>query len=183
MASKLLQFSFSAARVSYLFDTSFLQLDKWVSREKAVVITDENVFARHKKKFKGWNTIVLKPGEAYKIQATVDGIIEQLIQLGADRSTVIIGVGGGVVTDITGYVAGIYMRGLRFALVPTSLLAMVDASIGGKNGIDVGVYKNMVGLIRQPEIILFDIDFLKTLPPAECKNGFAEIIKHAAIKG
>ena len=67
MASKLLQFSFSAARVSYLFDTSFLQLDKWVSREKAVVITDENVFARHKKKFKGWNTIVLKPGEAYKI--------------------------------------------------------------------------------------------------------------------
>jgi 3-dehydroquinate synthase len=74
------------------------------------------------------------------------------------------------------------MRGIRFALVPTSLLAMVDASIGGKNGIDVGVYKNMVGLIRQPEIILFDIDFLKTLPTAEWKNGFAEIIKHAAIK-
>jgi 3-dehydroquinate synthase len=182
MASKHLQFSFSAARVSYLFDTSFLQLDKWVSRDKAVVITDENVFARHKKKFKGWNTIVLKPGEKYKIQATVDGIIEQLIQAGADRSYTLIGVGGGVVTDITGYVAGIYMRGIRFALVPTSLLAMVDASIGGKNGIDVGVYKNMVGLIRQPEILLFDIEFLKTLPLVEWKNGFAEIIKHAAIK-
>lgn len=182
MASKHLQFSFSAARASYLFDTSFLQLDKWVSRDKAVVITDENVFARHKKKFKGWNTIVLKPGEKYKIQATVDGIIEQLIQAGADRSYTLIGVGGGVVTDITGYVAGIYMRGIRFALVPTSLLAMVDASIGGKNGIDVGVYKNMVGLIRQPEILLFDIEFLKTLPLVEWKNGFAEIIKHAAIK-
>lgn len=182
MASKHLQFSFSAARVSYLFDTSFLQLDIWVSRDKAVVITDENVFARHKKKFKGWNTIVLKPGEKYKIQATVDGIIEQLIQAGADRSYTLIGVGGGVVTDITGYVAGIYMRGIRFALVPTSLLAMVDASIGGKNGIDVGVYKNMVGLIRQPEILLFDIEFLKTLPLVEWKNGFAEIIKHAAIK-
>jgi 3-dehydroquinate synthase len=182
MASKRLQFSFSAARVSYLFDTSFLQLDKWVSRDKAIVITDENVFARHKKKFKGWNTIVLKPGEKYKIQATVDGIIEQLIQAGADRSYTLIGVGGGVVTDITGYVAGIYMRGIRFALVPTSLLAMVDASIGGKNGIDVGVYKNMVGLIRQPEILLFDIEFLKTLPLVEWKNGFAEIIKHAAIK-
>lgn len=182
MASKHVQFTFSAARVSYLFDTSFAQLDQWVSRDKAVVITDEHVFARHKKKFKGWNTIVLKPGEAYKVQATVDGIVAQLIQLGADRSTILIGVGGGVVTDITGYVAGIYMRGLRFALVPTSLLAMVDASIGGKNGIDVGVYKNMVGLIRQPEILLFDIDFLKTLPPAEWKNGFAEIIKHAAIK-
>lgn len=182
MASKHLQFSFSAARVSYLFDSSFLQLDKWVSRDKAVVITDENVFARHKKKFKGWNTIVLKPGEKYKIQATVDGIIEQLIQAGADRSYTLIGVGGGVVTDITGYVAGIYMRGIRFALVPTSLLAMVDASIGGKNGIDVGAYKNMVGLIRQPEILLFDIEFLKTLPLVEWKNGFAEIIKHAAIK-
>jgi len=182
MASKHLQFSFSAARVSYLFDASFLQLDKWVSPDKAVVITDENVFARHKKKFKGWNTIVLKPGEKYKIQATVDGIIEQLIQAGADRSYTLIGVGGGVVTDITGYVAGIYMRGIRFVLVPTSLLAMVDASIGGKNGIDVGVYKNMVGLIRQPEILLFDIEFLETLPLVEWKNGFAEIIKHAAIK-
>jgi 3-dehydroquinate synthetase len=66
------------------------------------------------------------------------------------------GVGGGVITDITGYVAGIYMRGIRFGFVPTSLLAMVDASIGGKNGIDVGVYKNMVGLIRQPAFLLFD---------------------------
>ena len=139
MASKLLSFTFSAAQVSYWFDSSFSQLDQWVSRDKAVVITDEHVFARHGKKFKGWNTIVLKPGEAYKIQATVDGIIEQLIQLGADRSTVIIGVGGGVVTDITGYVAGIYMRGIRFALVPTSLLAMVDASIGGKNGMAEGM--------------------------------------------
>jgi len=133
-------------------------------------------------KFKGWNTIVLKPGEEYKVQQTVDLVIDELLSLGADRKTTLIGVGGGVVTDITGYVAGIYMRGIKFGFVPTSLLAMVDASIGGKNGIDVGVYKNMVGLIRQPKFLLFDVSFLKTLPKNEWQNGFAEIIKHACIK-
>ncbi len=100
----------------------------------------------------------------------------------ADRKTTLIGVGGGVITDITGYVASVYMRGLRFGFVPTSLLALVDASIGGKNGIDVGVYKNMVGIIRQPSFILHDMIFLNTLPQREWENGFAEIIKHACIK-
>ncbi|HQS55732.1 MAG TPA: 3-dehydroquinate synthase, partial [Sediminibacterium sp.] len=148
----------------------------------AVLITDEHIFDKHKKKFKGWNTIVLKPGEAYKVQQTVDMIIDQLIAFGADRKTTLIGVGGGVVTDMTGYVAGVYMRGIACGFVPTSILAMVDASIGGKNGIDVGVYKNMVGLIRQPKFLLYDHSFLKTLPKEEWQNGFAEIIKHACIK-
>jgi 3-dehydroquinate synthase len=79
-------------------------------------------------------------------------------------------------------VAGIFMRGVRFGFVPTSILAMVDASIGGKNGIDVGAYKNMVGLIRQPSFLLYDYSFLRSLPKAEWVNGFAEIIKHACIK-
>jgi 3-dehydroquinate synthase len=105
-----------------------------------------------------------------------------LIEMEADRKTVLVGVGGGVITDITGYVASIYMRGLRFGFVPTSLLGLVDASIGGKNGIDVGVYKNMVGVIRQPEFILHDMTFLNTLPQQEWVNGFAEIIKHACVR-
>lgn len=175
-------FSFSTASVDYFFDADFSYLEKLASKESTVVITDDHVFAKHKKKFKGWNTIVLKPGEEYKVQQTVDVIIDQLIEMGADRKTTLVGVGGGVVTDITGYVAGIYMRGIRFGLVPTSLLAMVDASIGGKNGIDVGVYKNMVGLIRQPSFLLYDISFLQSLPRNEWQNGFAEIIKHACIK-
>ena len=87
-----------------------------------------------------------------------------------------------MVTDITGYVAAVYMRGIKFGLVPTSILAMVDAAIGGKNGVDVGVYKNMVGTIRQPEFIFYDYSFLQTLPVKEWVNGFAEIIKHACIK-
>ena len=94
----------------------------------------------------------------------------------------LIGVGGGVVTDMVGYAASIYMRGVSFGFVPTTILAMVDASIGGKNGIDVGLYKNMVGLIKQPSFLLVDFDFLKTLPHHQWENGFAEIIKHAAIK-
>lgn len=174
--------SFSSQTVSYYFDASFDYLEKLVKPDNAVVITDENIFSANKKKFTNWRTIVLQPGEAFKIQATVDSIIEQLIELGADRKTTLIGVGGGVVTDITGYVAGIYMRGLSFGFVPTTILAMVDASIGGKNGIDVGIYKNMVGMIRQPSFLLYDYSLLKSLPKEEWINGFAEIIKHAAIK-
>lgn len=175
-------FQFSSKTVQYYFDASFDLLDKIAGKERAVLVTDEHVFAAHKKKFKGWNTIVLKPGEAFKVQQTVDVLIDQLIDMGADRKTILVGVGGGVITDITGYVAGIYMRGIDFGFVPTSLLAMVDASIGGKNGIDVGVYKNMVGLIRQPSFLLYDYSLLSSLPLAEWQNGFAEIIKHACIK-
>ena len=176
------KFQFSNTAVSYYFDTEFAYLEKLAPKENSVILTDENIFGKHKKKFKGWNTIVLKAGEQYKIQQTVDMVIDQLINFGTDRNSILIGVGGGVITDITGYVSGVYMRGIRFGFVPTSLLGMVDASIGGKNGIDVGLYKNMVGLIRQPEFLLFDICFLKTLPKTEWQNGFAEIIKHACIK-
>ena len=112
----------------------------------------------------------------------MDSVIEQLIKMEADRKTTLVGVGGGVITDLTGYIASIYMRGVSFGFIPTSLLALVDASIGGKNGIDAGVYKNMVGVIRQPAFILHDMVFLHSLPQAEWENGFAEIIKHACIK-
>jgi 3-dehydroquinate synthase len=105
-----------------------------------------------------------------------------MIKLGADRSTILVGICGGVITDMAGYVATIYMRGIKCVLVPTTLLAMVDAAIGSKNGIDVGIFKNMVGTIRQPDQLIFDLRFLKTLPQQEWINGFAEIIKHACIK-
>ncbi|MDQ6814499.1 MAG: 3-dehydroquinate synthase [Bacteroidota bacterium] len=175
-------FSFSSSPVDYYFNAEFSYLQRLVAKENAILITDENVFAKHAKKFKGWKSIVIKAGERHKVQATVDDIVHQLIELGADRKTTLIGVGGGVVTDITGYVAAIYMRGIQFGFVPTSILAMVDAAIGGKNGIDVGLYKNMVGLIRQPAFLLYDFALLKSLPREEWINGFAEVIKHACIK-
>ncbi len=175
-------FQFSNSSVDYYFNASFQQLAEVADVINRFIITDEHIFKAHHSKFKGWNTIVLKPGEAYKVQATVDSVIEQLIAMGADRKSTLIGVGGGVVTDITGYIASVYMRGIKFGFVPTTILAMVDASIGGKNGIDVGVYKNMVGVIRQPAFLLFDLSLLKSLPVKEWENGFAEIIKHACIK-
>jgi 3-dehydroquinate synthase len=169
-------------KTQYIWQGAFAQLEKWANPADSFLVTDENVFAAHKSKFKGWNTIVLKAGEAYKVQQTVDVVIDRLLAMGAHRQSTLVGVGGGVITDLTGYVAGIYQRGIRFGFVPTTLLSMVDAAIGGKNGVDVGEYKNMVGLIRQPHFLLYDFALLKTLPLAEWRNGFAEIIKHAAIK-
>jgi 3-dehydroquinate synthase len=175
-------YRFSNSTTDFYFAGGISHLKKITDAKTTVLITDENVYNAHGNRFKGWNIIVLKPGEGFKVQATVDSVIKQLIEIEADRKTVLVGVGGGVVTDITGYVASVYMRGLQFGFIPTSLLAMVDASIGGKNGIDVGVYKNMVGIIRQPSFILHDMIFLNTLPQREWENGFAEIIKHACIK-
>ena len=179
---KRVTYKFSNSSVDYYLAGGISHLKEIVDKENVIIITDENVYNAHTKRFKNWNCIVLKPGEEFKVQATVDEVIDQLIEMEADRKTILVGVGGGVITDITGYVASIYMRGISFGFVPTSLLAMVDASIGGKNGIDVDVYKNMVGVIRQPAFILHDMVFLNTLPRDEWKNGFAEIIKHAAIK-
>ncbi len=175
-------YKFSTASTELHLASGISHLKRITEPKATILITDENVFNAHAKRFKGWNTIVLKPGEEYKVQATVDAIIEKLIEMEADRKTTLVGVGGGVITDITGYVASVYMRGIRFGFLPTSILGLVDASIGGKNGIDVGQYKNMVGIIRQPSFILHDMVFLNSLPQHEWENGFAEVIKHACIK-
>ncbi len=179
---KKLTYKFYHSSSDYYFASRFSYLGKITDPRHTILITDDNVYRLHAKRFKGWDTIVLKPGEEFKVQSTVDVVMESLIEMEADRSTTLVGVGGGVITDLTGYVASIYMRGLRFGFVPTTLLAMVDASIGGKNGIDIGIYKNMAGTIRQPSFILHDMIFLQTLPRREWENGFAEIIKHACVK-
>src|ERR1019366_5194330 len=176
------QYKFSGKKVDCYFDGDFSFINEKLQKDKTVFITDENIFKLHAEKFSGWKTIIIKAGEEHKNQQTVDTIINQLIQLQADRKSFLVGIGGGVITDITGFVASIYMRGVKFAFVPTSILAMVDAGIGGKNGIDVGVYKNLVGVINHPEFLLYDYSFLETLPDEEWVNGFAEIIKHACIK-
>ena len=179
---KKLTYKFSKDSTDYYLDYGISHLKEIVDQKNSIIITDENIFNFHQKRFKNWGVIVLKPGEEFKVQSTADSVIEQLISMEADRTTTLIGLGGGVVTDITGYAASIYMRGIKFGFIPTTLLSLVDASIGGKNGIDVGVYKNIVGTIRQPSFILHDLIFLNTLPQSEWTNGFAEIIKHACIK-
>lgn len=168
--------------VCFYFDADLSLLKELVPEKKIILLTDENVYQSQAAKFEGFTVIRFPAGEEYKQQETVSRIIHELIALEAGRDCFLAGVGGGVVTDIAGYVAAIYMRGVSFGLVPTTILAMVDAAIGGKNGVDVGVYKNMTGTIRQPSFILYDYSLLESLPVKEWVNGFAEIIKHACIK-
>lgn len=175
-------FSFSTASTTCYFDGEFSLLESISDKKSTVLVTDKHLFEAHPGRFDGYKVIVLEPGEKYKTQSTVDYVISRLIEFEADRKFQLVGIGGGVITDITGYAASVYMRGLRFGFVPTSLLAMVDASIGGKNGIDVGPYKNLVGTIRQPAFLLYDSSLMKSLPHSEWVNGFAEVIKHACIK-
>jgi 3-dehydroquinate synthase len=174
--------AFSSGITHFYFGGSIDLLAGLANGRRQIILTDTHVFDAHKRKLKKFETIVIPAGEVNKTQATVDFVIGRLVELHADRSTQLVGIGGGVVTDIAGYAAAIYMRGISVGFLPTTILAMVDAAIGGKNGVDVGVYKNIVGTIRQPEFLLYDYALLKSLPHAEWVNGFAEVIKHAAIR-
>ena len=126
--------------------------------------------------------IEIDPGETHKNMATCVQLWEVLTELGCDRKSIIINLGGGVVTDIGGFVASTFKRGIDFIHVPTTLLGMVDASIGGKNGVDLGVLKNQIGTIQNPKAVLIDSIFLNTLPVQQMRSGLAEMIKHGLIK-
>jgi 3-dehydroquinate synthase len=154
---------------------------RYISGDRTVVITDTNVRSHFHKDFPAGEIISIGMGEVIKNLDTVKTLYGKLVELSADRSTFVFGIGGGVVCDICGFVASTYMRGMRFAYIPTTLLAQVDASVGGKTGVNFGGYKNLVGVFNQPEFVLCDFDLLKTLPVAEMLSGFAEIVKHAAI--
>ncbi len=125
--------------------------------------------------------IEIEPGEAEKNITTCVEIWNILTELGADRKSLLINIGGGVITDIGGFVASTFKRGIDFINVPTTLLAMVDASIGGKNGVDLGNLKNQIGVINVPEMVIIDTDFLATLPQNEMRSGLAEMLKHGLI--
>ena len=171
----------SGAKVKYYFEQSIKGLDSYCGRDKTIVITDRNVFQHYASFLEARKVIILEPGEGSKQLSTVEYIISRFIEMGVTKDYFIIGMGGGVVTDITGFVASVYMRGLKFSFIPTSLLAMVDAALGGKNGVNSGMHKNMIGVTAQPRWIIFDRTVLYTLPHEECVNGFAEIIKYAAV--
>jgi 3-dehydroquinate synthase len=146
-----------------------------------VIITDENINALYGKNFPRGPVLTIGTGEGIKTLATVEKLLGELIELSCDRSSFILGIGGGIVTDIVGFVASIFLRGVRFGFVSTSLLAQVDASVGGKNGVNLSAYKNMVGVFNQPEFVICDVDLLQTLPKSEISNGLAEIVKHGLI--
>ena len=126
--------------------------------------------------------IEIEPGEAQKNIATCVELWEILTDLGADKKSLLIALGGGVLSDLGGFVAATYKRGIDFVAVPTTLLAMVDAAIGGKNGVDLGHLKNQIGVIAVPKMVLIDENYLDTLPQAELRSGLAEMIKHGLIQ-
>jgi 3-dehydroquinate synthase len=125
--------------------------------------------------------ITVPAGEKSKTLKQTGAICEQMLAAGLDRQSFVIGLGGGVVGDISGFVAAIYHRGIPHVQIPTTLLAMVDSSIGGKTGVNTADGKNLIGAVHQPSLVIDDIDVLKTLPRREFNQGFAEIVKHAII--
>lgn len=125
--------------------------------------------------------IEIEAGEEMKNVATCLELWQTLIDLGADRKSIILNLGGGVITDLGGFVACTFKRGIDFIHIPTTLLAMVDAAIGGKNGVDLGQLKNQIGVIKEPKAVVIDTIFLTTLPPREMRSGLAEMLKHGLI--
>jgi 3-dehydroquinate synthase len=162
---------------------------KHMPRGTCAIISDTNVaplFANRVKRslisagFKP-TLITIPAGEKSKTLKRAGAICQQMIAAGLDRQSFVIGLGGGVIGDISGFVAAIYHRGISHIQIPTTLLAMVDSSIGGKTGVDTNDGKNLLGVIHQPSLVIDDVDVLKTLPRREFNQGFAEIIKHAII--
>lgn len=156
-------------------------LKAYLPVKNPIIITDNRVRESWGAFFPAAPVIAIGTGEKIKNFDTLSYIYERLIELGADRSSFIVGIGGGIVCDIAGFVASTYMRGVKFGFVSTSLLSQVDASVGGKNGVNFSGYKNIVGVFNQPEFVICDMDVLSTLPREELCCGFAEIIKHGAI--
>ena len=155
----------------------------------AVIVTNETVQplyaaqlqAALKNKYHHVHLVVLPDGEAYKNWQTLNLIFDGLLAQGCDRKTVLFALGGGVVGDMTGFAAASYMRGVPFVQVPTTLLAQVDSSVGGKTAINHPLGKNMIGAFYQPQLVVCDLATLKTLPPREVSAGLAEIIKYGPI--
>ncbi len=156
-------------------------LQKFSFPNNAFIITNSIVHKLYGKQFAQFPVIQIPAGEEHKRLQTVEHICEQLITLGAHRNSSIIAVGGGVVGDMAGFVASIFMRGIPVYHVPTTLLAMVDSSVGGKTGVDSRLGKNLIGTFHQPDAVIMDPVFLKKLPSEEFSNGMAEVIKHGVL--
>src|SRR5204862_3575162 len=162
---------------------------KCLTSEKCAIISDSNVAplfsdcitkSLNSAGFR-WTLITIRAGEKSKTLEQVAVICDRMIAAGLGRQSFVVGLGGGMIGDISGFVAAIYHRGIPHIQIPTTLLAMVDSSIGGKTGVDTRAGKNLIGAFHQPSLVIDDLDLLKTLPRRQFNQGFAEIIKHAVI--
>lgn len=162
-------------------------LSKFVNGPDCLIVSNEIVAPLYRDRIlpnlagKAVTTIDLPDGESYKSVASLQAVIDRLVESGANRDTTVIALGGGVVGDIAGFAAACYMRGVAFIQVPTTLLAQVDASVGGKTGVNHPEGKNLIGAFHQPQVVMIDTDTLKSLPDRELKAGLAEVIKYGVI--
>lgn len=163
------------------------QIDRYVQSQQVLVITDEIVGPYYLEKVKvlfanrSPESLILKAGESQKNLETVSQIFDRLLELNYGRSASLVALGGGVIGDMTGFAAACYQRGISFMQIPTTLLAQVDSSVGGKTGVNHPLGKNMIGAFHQPSCVLIDVDTLKTLPDRELRSGLAEVIKYGLI--
>ncbi len=160
-------------------------IDAMGLRDHVVVVSNDKVAPLYGEglvsKLPHADLIAVADGEEHKNLGTVSRIYDEMLALGADRHTVLIALGGGVTGDIAGYAAATYMRGIRLIQMPTTLLSMVDSSVGGKVGVDLPQGKNLIGAFKQPQLVVIDTDVLETLPALQWRCGMAEVIKHGLI--
>ena len=156
-------------------------LPQLVASHRTIAVADDNVARTCSAVVDAYEHVVIPAGEQSKTLSTATQLYRTFLERNIDRDSLALGIGGGVVTDLAGFVASTYMRGIAFGFVPTTLLGMVDASIGGKNGVDFDGYKNIVGTFTQPRFVVCDTELLATLPDREFRSGLAEIIKAAII--
>jgi 3-dehydroquinate synthase len=173
----------TAVKYDVIIDT----LPKLTFNRKVVIVTNTTVSALHLETLVSQiecnmlNVVTIADGEEYKTLATVESILDELFRYKLDRKSLLIALGGGVIGDMTGFTASLYQRGIGFIQVPTTLLSQVDASVGGKTGVNNKYGKNLIGAFYQPEAVYIDTNFLKTLPPREFSAGIAEIVKMAVM--
>lgn len=169
----------SASRI-YIGSVSEI-LPEVLPEGRVTAVSDATIDRLYPELLARYGAVLVGKGESIKTLQTIEAVYRKFLEAGIDRSTFVLGIGGGIVTDITGFAASTYMRGLRFGFIPTTLLGQVDAAIGGKNGVNVDGYKNMAGTFTQPEFVICDPELLATLPDREFRAGLAEIIKTAII--
>ena len=166
-----------------------LLANRAVSKGQVAIVTNSDIAAHYAETLseslrqEGYTPVLclIPEGEAHKTLATIGNLYDQFVAAGLDRRSPIIGLGGGVVGDMAGFAAATYLRGAPFVQIPTSLLAMVDASVGGKTGVDLPQGKNLVGAFKQPTVVIIDPAVLAELPAAEFRSGLAEIVKHGIL--
>lgn len=179
---KVLQIHSSIGDSNILVGESISNVSSYMPNKKTAIITDTTIASLYGSLFPPAEVIItLEPGEEHKTMQSLDYIFETLVEHEFDRSSFILAIGGGIICDVAGFAASIFMRGIEFGFVSTTLLSQVDASVGGKNGVNFRGYKNMIGAFNLPSFVICDTEMLKTLSHEDILCGMGEVVKHGAI--